>query len=128
MQQEFGSVYVPMKACLEVQEVHLKVIIRSYQVIMVFTHYQGCFGDRGITSLTVIYPYFLGSIGFCFHIDSPLYFFVIIHDVLYSFIFRVAKIICFGVFFKLDSLWKCYFIAYMILYLMIIRSIPERAH
>lgn len=45
MQQEFGCVHVPMEACLELQEVHLKVIIHSYQVIMIFTHYQGCFGN-----------------------------------------------------------------------------------
>lgn len=66
---------------------------------MIFIHYQSYFGDWVITSLIVIYPYFLGSISSFFYIDSPLYFFVIIHDVLNSFIFRVAKIICFGFFF-----------------------------
>lgn len=108
MQQEFGSVCV-----FPWRPVHLKVIIHSYHVIMILTHYQGCFGNWGITS--VIYPYFLGSIASCFHIDSPLYFCALIHDVLNTFIFRAAKIICFGGFLKIDSLWMCYFIAYMFL-------------
>lgn len=107
-----------VEACLEtVGMVHLKVIIHSYQVIMIFTHYQGCFGDWGITSNL---SHCHSPILFVFNCILLLHWFPLTPFCYNSWYFKFFHFwsgqnsVLWG-FFKLESLWMCYLTSYMFL-------------
>lgn len=109
----------PMETWLEnVGMVRLQVVINSYQVVIIFTHYQDCFGNRELKSrLSHCHSLTLfGSNSILLSHWFPLILSTIIPECFKCCHFlEWPKSYALG-FFQLDSLWMCYLTAYTCFY------------